>query len=241
MAERPLAGRRVVVTRPLGTGGSLVSELERLGAEVDEVPLVAIDPVDPAAIDARVLAEADWVVVTSANAVRALGDRLHVAARARFAAVGPATARALRALGIEPAFVPPRFAADAIADGLGDVRGLRVVLPQADIANPSLGEELRARGAEVSTVVAYRTTEVLPDDAGLAALRGADAILLASGSAARSLAALSLPLEGTAIVCIGPATAREAAAAGLPVASVAEEATSEGMIRSLRSIIGGCT
>ncbi|MCS7008220.1 MAG: uroporphyrinogen-III synthase, partial [Gaiellaceae bacterium] len=106
MAERPLARRRVVVTRPRGTADSLVAELERLGAEASEVPLVAIEPVDPGTIDSRLLAEADWVVLTSANAVRALGERLRTAARARFAVVGPATAAALRELGIEPAFVP---------------------------------------------------------------------------------------------------------------------------------------
>jgi uroporphyrinogen-III synthase len=239
VAERPLAGLRVVVTRPRGTGARLVAELERLGAKAAEVPLVAIEPVDVAGLDDALRGDVDWVVVTSANAVRALGDRLSRLAGARFAAVGPATARALRERGIEPAFVPERFAAQAVAAGLGSLEGCRVLLPQADIASPELADELRARGALVEAVVAYRTVPIAPDAEGLAALRRADAILLASGSAARSLAALDLPLEETALVCIGAATAREAEVAGLQVRSVAEESTGEGMIRALVSTFGG--
>lgn len=236
--ERLLSGRRVVVTRPRGTGRRLVSELERLGADVTEVPLVEIVPAEDEALDDALRRGADWVVVTSANAVRAAGDRLRRVERARFAAVGPATADALRELGIEPDLVPERFAADALVEAIGDVAGLRVLLPQADIAGPELAEALRARGAAVEVVVAYRTVAVTPGEEGLAALRAADAVLLASGSAARSLAALGLPLEQTQLVCIGPATAEEAAASGLTVGSVADEATGAGMIRALVSIFG---
>ncbi|GIU93786.1 MAG: hypothetical protein KatS3mg012_0243 [Gaiellaceae bacterium] len=227
------------MTRPRGTGGRLVSELERLGAVPAEVPLVAIEPVDAAGLDAACRGRVDWVVVTSANAARAAGERLTALRGARFAAVGPATAEALRALGLEPAFVPERFQAEAVAAGLGDVAGLRVVLPQSDIASPALADELRARGAHVEAVVAYRTVPLVPDEEGVALLRSADAILLASGSAARSLAALALPLDTTSLVCIGPTTAREAEAAGLEVRCVADEATEVGMIRALVAIFGG--
>lgn len=204
-----------------------------------EVPLVEIAPLAAADLDRALRGDRDWIVVTSANAVRALGDRLRVASQARFAAVGPATADALRQHGVEPAFVPDRFAADAVAEGLGDVTGLSVLLPQADIASPELANELRARGALVDVVVVYRTVPVAPDAEGVEALRVADAVLLASGSAARSLASLGLPLGETALVCIGVATAREAEGAGLTVRCIAEEATGEGMIRALVSIFGG--
>jgi uroporphyrinogen-III synthase len=239
VAEGPLAGTRVVVTRPRGTGARLRPELEELGAEVAEVPLVEIEPAEPGALATALSEDADWIVVTSANAVRAAGTRLQSLSRGRFAAVGPATADALRELGIEPAFVPDRFAAGAVAEGLGSVEGLRVLLPQADIASPELADELRRRGASVDVVVAYRTVELEPDEDGVAAIRSADAVLLASGSAARSLAALGFPLEGAAIVCIGPSTALEAEAAGLNVRCTADEATGAGMIRALVSIFGG--
>ena len=238
MTDPPLAGARIVVTRPPGTEVRLVSELEALGADVAVVPLVDVREADSRALDAAFEEERDWIVFTSANGVRAVGERLHRAGRARFAAVGPATAAALRDVGVEPAFVPDRFAADAISDGLGKLAGARVLLPQADIADPALADELRARSAVVEALVAYRTVAIEPDERGLEALRGADVILLASGSAARALASVSLPLERALVACIGPKTAREAAVAGLQVRLVAEEATVDGMIRALVSHFG---
>ncbi|MFO7572226.1 MAG: uroporphyrinogen-III synthase [Gaiellaceae bacterium] len=239
MAELALAGKRVVVTRPRGTAERLVSELERLGAEVTVVPLIDVHPAAAATLDAVSRGDYDWIVFTSANGVRFVGDRLQRIDEARFAAVGPATAEALRELAIEPSFVPDRFTADAIADGLGDVASLHVLLPQADIADPALAEELRSRGATVEVVVVYRTIEIEPGAAGSGALRSADAVLLASGSAARSLASLGIPLERVAITCIGRSTALEAEQAGLEVRLVADEATGEGMIRALVSHFGG--
>lgn len=235
VADRPLADHRIVVTRPRGQDTSLGSELERRGASVSFVPLVEIrPPVDDRALDEAVERGAyDWVVLTSANAVRALGDRLLRLGNARVAAVGPATAEAVRALGAEPAFVPNTFAGDAIPDGLGVLGGRRVLLPQADIADPGLADRLRGRGAVVDAIVAYRTIAAVPDADGIAALRAADAVLLASGSAARSLAALDLALGDVLVVCIGPKTAAVAREVGLEVGLVADEATSQGMIRAL--------
>jgi uroporphyrinogen-III synthase len=239
VADRALGGIRVAVTRPDDAGTRLVSGLEEHGADVAVVPLIGIGEGDARGLDDAFGREHDWVVLTSANGVRAAGDRLRRAGNARFAAVGPATADALRALGIEPAFVPDRFAGDAIADGLGDLRGRTVLLPRADIADPVLVEELRARGAAVETVVAYTTTALEPDERGVAALREADVVLLASGSAARALASLGLPLGRALIACIGPKTENVAREVGLEVGLVADEATAEGMIRALVSHFGG--
>jgi uroporphyrinogen-III synthase len=127
---RPLAGLRVVVTRPREHAGFLVDELERLGAEAAVVPLISIEPIDDDGAFAALVESGghDWIVFTSANAVRAVGPALP-AARARAAAVGPATAGALRELGVEPAFVPERFAAEEIARGLEPLAGARVLLP----------------------------------------------------------------------------------------------------------------
>ena len=229
----------MAVTRPGETGTRLASGLEAHGAVVTVVPLVEIRDGDARALEEAFGREHDWVVLTSVNGVRAVAGLLGRAGRARFAAVGPATAASLRDAGIEPAFVPGRFAGDAIVDGLGELRGRTVLLPQADIADPALAEELCARGASVETVVAYRTRPRTPDGEGLAALGEADVVLLASGSAARSLASLRLSFEQTLISCIGPRTADEARSAGLSVGLVADEATAEGMIRALVSHFGG--
>ncbi len=241
---QPLHGRRVVVTRPRDQVGPLAEELGRLGATVLAVPFVEIAPLDDAtALDAALarLESYDWVVLTSANGVAAVRDRLagnSLPDATRVAAVGPVTAAAVRTLGLEAAFVPDRYAAEEIAAGLGPLQGVRILLPQADVASPSLAVELRSRGALVDAVAAYRTIPVEPSPADRVELEnGVDAIVLASGSAARSLAASSVgrAVEGAVLVCIGPKTAEAARELGLPVGLVAEEATAEGIIDALTS------
>ena len=234
MAEGALSGTRVVVTRPREHSGPLVAELERLGAEASVVPLIEVVPLEDGG-ELRRLVESgdhDWIVFTSANAVRAVGGALGRLS-ARVAAVGPATANEVRGGGVEPAFVPDRFAAAEIADGLEPLAGARVLLPQSEIAERSFAEGLRARGATVDVVDAYRTVALEPSAAELVRIQRADAILLASGSAAHSLAATGARSETTLVVCIGPSTAEAARAAGLEVDLVAEDATGQGMIRAL--------
>ena len=224
-----------MVTRPQEHAGLLVRGLEALGAEVSVVPLIAIEPTADGGEFARLVerGDHDWIVFTSTNAVRAVGPLLQ-GARARLAAVGPATAAALRELGLEPAFVPQRFAAGEIAGGLEPLRGARVLLPQSEIAEPLLADELRGRGAIVDVVDAYRTVPREPTEDELEVIRDADAILLASGSAARSLAQLA-DVGDALVVCIGPTTAGVAREVDLANGIVAEEATGEGMIQALVS------
>ena len=239
MAEQPLDGRRIVVTRP--EAKPLADELERLGAEVTIVPLIEIRPAE----DRRALEEAvrdmpryDWIVLTSVNGVSAVSDGLvGPGGSARVAAVGPVTADAVRRHGVEPAFVAAR-ASDDIAGGLGELDGRRVLLPQADIADPALAEELRGQGAQVDVVVAYRTVHVEPPMWGILPLRIADAVVLASGSACRSLAAAGGAGGAALLVCIGPKTAKVAREVGLHVGLVADETTADGIIRTLVSHFG---
>jgi uroporphyrinogen-III synthase len=238
VAERPLEGIRIVVTRP--EAKSLADRLESLGAEVSLVPLIEIRPAeDHAAVEAALerLDGYDWVVFTSVNAVAVFAPRLGGLAGPRVAAVGPVTADAIRAHGPEPAFVAER-ASDDIAGGLGDLQGARVLLPQADIADPHLAHELRGMGAEVDTVVAYRTVLVEPPLWGILPLRIAHAVVLASGSAVRSLAAAGGAGDDALLVCIGPKTARVAREVGFKVGLVADETTSDGIIQALVSHFG---
>jgi uroporphyrinogen-III synthase len=252
VADAPLAGRRIVVTRPREHAAALAGELESLGAAAVVLPLLQIEPMRDA--DAEVLESVlgdvgayDWIVFTSANGVAAVQE--HLAGRlagAKVAAVGPATAAAVRSLGVEPAFVPANFAAGEIVAGMGELEGLRVLLPQADIADPWLGDQIRAAGATVDSVVAYRTVAVDPSAIEAAELEeGVDAVVLASGSAARSLAALAAKfpgvtkaLEDTLVVAIGPKTADAAREVALPVGLVADEATSDGIIEALATHFG---
>ena len=238
MINQPLYGIRIVVTRP--EAKSLADELERLGAEVTIVPLIEIRPAEGRALEDAVetMGSYDWIVLTSVNGVAAVAQGLTaLGAETRVAAVGPVTAAAIREQGVEPAFVATRASED-IAAGLGDIDGLRVLLPQADLAEPHLADELRGRGAQVDAVVAYRTILVEPPMWGILPLRIADAVVLASGSACRSLAAAGGAGGGAMLVCIGPKTAKVAREVGLKVGLVADEATSDGIIQALVDTFG---
>lgn len=241
MAEGPLEGRRIVVTRPPSQSDVLAGELARLGATTLVVPLVRIEPIeDETALAAALhdLDRYDWVVFTSANGVAAVARLAANLGQAKVAAVGPATAAAVRTLGVEASFVPQRFAAEDIVAGLEPLSGVRVLLPQADIADPELAEKLEKQGAIVDAISAYRTVEVKRTASELAELRAADVIVLASGSAARSLASRGGAGDGALLVCIGPKTAEAAREVGLPVGLVASEATVEGIIQALTSHFG---
>ena len=238
MINQPLYGRRIVITRP--EAKALAEELERLGAEVTIVPLIEIHPAEGRGLEEAVesLASYDWIVLTSVNGVAALASGVSaLAGPTRVAAVGPVTADAIRELGVEPAFVASR-ASDDIAGGLGSIEGMRLLLPQADIADPRLAEELRGQGADVDVVVAYRTVLVEPPMWGILPMRIADAVVLASGSACRSLAAAGGAGGGAMLVCIGPKTAKVAREVGLEVGLVADETTSDGIIQALVSQFG---
>jgi uroporphyrinogen III methyltransferase/synthase len=167
MYERPLEGKRIVITRPEAQSGGLAMRLRELGAEPIACPAIAIaPPADYAALDAAIggLDRYDWLIVTSANGVRALlgrmaelGREIAPLRRLSIGAIGPATARALEEHGLRAGFMPTAFVAEAILDEIGDVAGQRILLPRADIAREALAVGLRAKGALVDEIAAYRT------------------------------------------------------------------------------------
>jgi uroporphyrinogen-III synthase len=183
-----------------------------------------------------------WVIFTSANGVSAFWQRLEVARKdsnalddIRVAAIGPATARALEKRGIAAQFIPDEYVAEAIVEGIGDVRGQRILLPRADIAREALAVELKQCGALVEEIVAYRTLPAAPDPHGLAELRrGVDVITFTSSSTARNFVALvERKTFGAAVACIGPITARTVRELGLPVNVMATEYTMDGLVTAL--------
>ena len=248
---RPLAGRRIVITRAAEQAAGLSMLLEAEGAEVVSLAAITIEPAaDPAALDRAIqlIERYQWVIFTSANGVRAFAERVHLAAldwRAfkgvRLGAIGPATAEALRASGVQPDFMPDEYVAEAITAGIGTVAGQRILLPRADIAREALAVDLRRLGAEVEEIAAYRTA-VRPLDAQIVAAvlaRRPDAITFTSSSTVRGFLA-ALPggaeaLRGVAVACIGPITAQTARAAGLTPQIVAEAYTMPGLTRALVS------
>src|SRR5262245_15849038 len=190
MGAGRLAGRRVAGTRDSGQVGRLRSVLVDEGAEVIEVPAIAVvdAPDGGEALRAAMRDLWDWVVVTSPNgaerAVAAAGGRA-AAHAVRWAVVGPGTAGALAAHGIRPALVPDRFVAEGLLEGFprppAGGEG-RVLVAQAEAARPVLVEGLRDAGWEVAPVVAYRTEPLIPTPEQLGAVATADAVLFTSGS-----------------------------------------------------------
>jgi uroporphyrinogen-III synthase len=246
----PLAGRRIVVTRAAQQSGGLRERLEQQGAEVLLLPTIEIVPPDSyASLDdaLRQVGDFDWLVVTSANAVRVMDERLTALGlgvqslgHVRCAAVGPSTGDALRELGLAVDVVPERYVGEALADALADrVRGQRVLLVRAAVARDVVPEALAAAGARVTVVDAYRTV-VPADAAGRArAIFGAeslpDAVVFTSGSTVTHLldvlrdAGLAFPRE-VACVSIGPVTSAALREAGLPVAAEAEMASLDALV-----------
>jgi uroporphyrinogen III methyltransferase/synthase len=240
VTERPLLGRRVLVTRH---APSLTRRLADLGATVVEVPAIAIEPPDdPRPLEAAI-ADLDayaWIVFTSANAVRAVAASLRAAGRTlpgplRIASVGAATSAAIaedlpgRASDLQPEAAQGEALVDAFRGvPLG---GLRVLLPASDRAAPTLERGLGALGAQVDRVTAYRTA-LAASPAGLAALlaQGVDIVAFASPSAVEGfMAAAGDGARGLAVAAIGPTTAAAAREAGLRVVAEAVPSTLDGL------------
>lgn len=167
-AEQPLTGRTILVTRASHQAGALADRLRVLGAYVLEIPAIEIVPPEsftPLDVALRDLSRYQWLIITSANTARALAGRMGSVgidsaafAHLKIAAVGSATAQALRDLGLNIAVTPREYVAESLVHALGDrVRGQRVLLARAAVARDVIPDALRARGATVDVVDAYQT------------------------------------------------------------------------------------
>lgn len=256
---RPLAGRRIVITRRREQAGGLREALRKRGARVVELPTIALvaprswQPVDDAI---RRLERYDWVVFTSANGVESFCARLrrhrkHPRAlrRARLAAIGPATARALRAHGLRADLVPEEFRAEGLLTALKGERwrGKRVLLARAAAAREVLPRELRRRGARVDVVPVYQTVVPAGSKQRARALFGRrrpDAITFTSSSTVKNFFVLlgrqraGRALAGVEVATIGPVTSRAARALGLRVTVEAKPYTVPGLVRALEKFFG---
>jgi len=207
----------VIVTRPRAQAGTLAERLEELGAEVVECPLIEIEHISDAEIDASGY---DWLVVTSPNGAEEIARRGRNLPRV--AAVGPGTAEVLRARGIEPAFVPRESSQDGLLREFPRPAG-RVLFAAAEGSRRGPIEQL---GADF--VPLYRTRLLTPDPPD------GDVVVLASGSAARAYAAVG----GTApAVTIGPETSRVARSVGLAVAGEAATHDLDGLLGAVRDLM----
>lgn len=173
MSGLPLADKTILVTRARHQAGKLAEALRAEGAEVVEIPAIEIVPPESyGPLDAALahLSQYRWLIVTSANTVAVLRERASALgladvgfAHLQVAAVGSATAEALRGFGLEPAVTPQEYVAESLIEALGaQAAGQRVLLARAAIARDVIPDALRAQGAAVDVVDAYRT--VIPED-----------------------------------------------------------------------------
>lgn len=251
-APSPLAGKRVVITRAESQSAALAAALKSQGAEVVALPLIQIlPPEDFAPLDAALheLANFDWLIFTSQNAVTAVADRLsalEINLRAappnlQVAAVGKATAEAAQLAGFTVNHIGQGgTAATLVLELVSELHEKRVLLPRSDRAASELVPRLQRFGAEVTEVIAYRTADIAGiDPADREALATSDAILFFSPSAVHSFAALQKssalnPLADTLVIgAIGPVTSVALRNSGLRCDFQASEPSIEEIVATL--------
>ncbi len=263
MAEacpKTLAGKRIVITRSAAQSEVLARELSARGAIPVVIPLVSFaDPDDFAPLDAAIaeIEGFDWMILTSAQAVRAVvkrGDELKLnliysGSKPRIACVGPVSAEVARQARLCVEYVAETHTGGGLADELRrHVQGARVFLPRSDRANPDLPLALRRYGAEVMEVVAYRTlrpSAVEERDLRQITEGGTEAVLFFSPSAVQhfgellggeKLCALQDKLTITAV---GPVTANALRETGVRRLVISADTTAAAVVEALEEHFAG--
>ncbi|MBI3329777.1 MAG: uroporphyrinogen-III synthase [Nitrospinae bacterium] len=253
--DKPLTGKKILVTRPREQASRFSALLREYGAEPIEIPTIQIDapsswqPLDQAITAIRAY---DWLVFTSVNGVQAfflrfeqLGRRLVELQGLKLCAIGPETAKHLRAHGVQVDVVPAEYRAEAVVEALSQfpLQGRRVLIPRASVAREVLPRALEAQGAQVEVVEAYRTVlpaaQVEPEVRRLLEQRAIAAVTFTSSSTVANFAALVggtiVPhlLHGVVVACIGPITAETARSYGLTPEILPKEYTIPALARAI--------
>jgi uroporphyrinogen III methyltransferase / synthase len=249
--DRPLSGKRIVVTRTRSQAGILNEQLRAIGADVIELPTIRIEPPSDLRAFAELVQDAhayDWIVFTSPSGVTAFFDlfyKLYDDAReiggARIAAIGPATAQRIKDFHLKVDLQPEEFVAESIVREFrkqGGVENLRILLARAEKARDLLPKELLALGAIVDEGFAYRTVPETRDNTGARCRlleEGADLITFTSSSTVENFLALGLPWPaGMQVASIGPVTSATARDRGLKVAIEARRHDIPGLVEAIR-------
>jgi len=247
LENRPLHGKKVVVTRARAQASELARRLDALGAEPIELPAIRIEPrIDTDEVRRAIEALHSYALVclTSSNAVwllfeamAAQGRDARALANASVAAIGSGTEAALAAHGVIADIVPERFVGEELVGALNalELQGKPVLIARAAEARELLPEALRERGAEVDVVTLYETVPEEPDPDALERARDADFITFTSSSTVRNFMGATpngIP-EGAKVVSIGPVTSEAAREAGLTVDVEAERHDIDGLVDAL--------
>jgi uroporphyrinogen-III synthase len=257
MGLPPLVGRRILVTRAAHQAGKLSDELRALGAEAVEVPVLEIRPPESYErldLALRRLNAYDWVIVTSANAIPMMHARLMdlkiplSSFKPRIAAIGKATAQAVESLlHQEVSLTPKEYVAESLVAGLGpQIAGKSVLVARAAVARDVIPDALRAAGAEVDVVDAYRNVvpESAPEQLRAALASHLDAATFASSSSVTHLAeaaqkaGIKFPFAGVPAVSIGPITSKTLRESGWEPAVEAEPHDIPGLVAAVTHLFG---
>jgi len=250
--NRPLSGRRIVVTRTRKQAGALTDQLRALGADVFELPTIRIEPPTNLREFAELVQDAhvyDWIVFTSPNGVDAFFEiffKLYDDARevggTKIAAIGPATAQRVRDFHLHVDLQPDEFIAEALAREFrkqGGLENLRILLARSEKARDVLPRQLSDLGAIVDEGFAYRTVPETRDTTGARRRlleEGADLITFTSSSTVENFLALGLPWpEGMRVASIGPITSKTARDHGLKIDVEARRHDIEGLVEAIRA------
>ncbi len=257
--NRPLFGKRIVVTRSRSQASKLVQILDAKGAMCHEIPTIAIAaPSDDfAGLDLGIaqIESYDWLVLTSQNGVQCFFDRLfakgkdvRALGKAKVACIGPVTAKALQAYGLRADCVPSDYKAeDLLAEMKKSLKpGEKIFIPRAKEARGILPEGLRAAGAFVDVAEAYRTEADTAHRAALLDLlekREVDIITFTSSSTVRNLMTLirgkETLLSGVTLACIGPITADTCREYGFAPAIISDVYTIDGLVEAIETYCHG--
>ena len=258
--NRPLFGKRILITRPQQQARDFRRALELLGATVITFPTLEVrEPDSWTSLDQALdtIDQYDWLIFTSINGVKFFFKRYfrrHPDIRQlkdiRIAAIGPATRRAVLDFNLTVDILPNDYQAEGLVESLRGkvVKGMRVLLPRARVAREVLPQQLQNQGARVHVVEAYQTT--LPVNADSRWNQILDdtpphMVVFTSSSTVTNLANLPGPrplaenLEGIAVACIGPITANTARKLGLHVNIVPEKYTTASLIESIETYFSG--
>ena len=249
--QRPLFGKKVLITRSRTQASQFRLMLEELGAQPVEIPAIqTVDLEDFTELDSALarLGEFQWAIFASINAVDSVFERLGLLGKdsrafggVKVGAIGPATSNALTDRGITPDFVPSRSVSEVVLSELEsmDWTGVPVLLPAADIGRDTLARGLSQRGAEVERIAAYRTvpTDGMAEKARSTLEQNVDFVTFTSSSTVQNLLNMldgdRRALERSKIACIGPTTAATAEQMGLRVDLVAPVHTVQGLVDAL--------
>jgi uroporphyrinogen-III synthase len=238
MAQGTLGRLRIALTREQAANAELAALLRAAGATIFECPLIRIQPPSDATPlnDAlKRVEEYDWLVLTSANAARAVIERVEIPTGTRIACVGDAPAAIVRESGLTVSLIPKRTTSKGLLEALVEhgLKGVRVLWPRSELAPQTLKRGLQTHGAEVDDPVAYRNA---PDPGGMERLQkwlaqgAVNAVAFASASAAaNALKSESFSLRMARLYTIGPSTSQVLLDAGLQIAGEAADHSARGL------------